>query len=277
MPSRPVVEPSSTARLPGPEAAPSTSRSTGRAPRHSTLTSGLLGVAGVEGELAAHRRHAHRVAVAGDAAHHPLDQPALPGVVEGPEEQGVHHGQGTGPHGEDVAQDAPHPGRRPLVGLDGRGVVVALDADGHGDAVAGVDHPGVLARPDQDPVALGGQAAQVEPRRLVGAVLAPHHGVEGQLEVVGRPPEDRLDLVELVVGQPEGPVERLGGGSGVGHGAHVATPDHQARTTWGGGGRRAAGNMAGDRSVGTTSVLHLAWVESGRGPGAPSQRTAQGL
>jgi len=34
-------------------------------------------------------------------------------------------------------------------------------------------------------------------------------------------------------------VERLGGGSGVGHGAHVATPDHQARTTWGDGERQA--------------------------------------
>ena len=41
MPSRPVVEPSSTARLPTPSARPSTSRSIGMSPRHSTLTSGL--------------------------------------------------------------------------------------------------------------------------------------------------------------------------------------------------------------------------------------------
>ena len=41
----------------------------------------VLGVAGVEGELAADRRHADGVAVARDAAHHALDQPALAGVV----------------------------------------------------------------------------------------------------------------------------------------------------------------------------------------------------
>ena len=41
MPSRPVLDPSSTARLPAPVARPSTSRSTGSSPRHSTLTSGF--------------------------------------------------------------------------------------------------------------------------------------------------------------------------------------------------------------------------------------------
>ena len=41
MPSRPVDDPSSTARLPTPDARPSTSRSVGNTPRHNTLTSGL--------------------------------------------------------------------------------------------------------------------------------------------------------------------------------------------------------------------------------------------
>ena len=40
----------------------------GSTPRHSTLTSGLLGVGLVEHDLAADGRHADRVAVAGDAA-----------------------------------------------------------------------------------------------------------------------------------------------------------------------------------------------------------------
>ena len=185
----------------------------------------VLGVAGVEGELAADRGHADRVPVARDAAHHALDQPALPGIVGWPEEEGIHDGQRPRPHGEDVAQDAPDPGRRALVGLDGGGMVVALDADGHRDAVAGVDHARVLSRTDQDPGALGGQAAQVQAGRLVGAVLAPHHGVEGELEVVGRPPEDLGHGLELVVGQAERPVQGLlvGGGGCVrllGRGGH---------------------------------------------------------
>ncbi len=41
MPSRPVVDPNSTARFPTPDARPSTSRSTGSTPRQNTLTSGL--------------------------------------------------------------------------------------------------------------------------------------------------------------------------------------------------------------------------------------------
>jgi hypothetical protein len=41
MPSRPVVEPSSTATFPTPEARPRTRRSTGSSPRHSTFTSGF--------------------------------------------------------------------------------------------------------------------------------------------------------------------------------------------------------------------------------------------
>ena len=66
-------------------------------------------------------------------------------------------------------------------------MVVALDAQGHGDAVAGVDHARVLARADQHPRRLGRQPAQVEARRLVRAVLRPHDREHGQLEVVRGP------------------------------------------------------------------------------------------
>ena len=110
----------------------------------------VAGVAGREGELAADGGDADGVAVAGDARHHPFHQPAAAGVVGGAEEERVHEGDGPGPHGEDVAQDAAHAGGRPLVGLDGRRVVVALDAQGHGDAVTDVDDAGVLARAHQD-------------------------------------------------------------------------------------------------------------------------------
>ena len=185
----------------------------------------VLGVAGVERQLAPDRGHADRVPVARDAADDALDQPTLPGVVGRPEEERVHDGQGSRPHGEDVAQDAADPGGRALVGLDGGRMVVALDPDGHRDAVAGVDHARVLPGADQDPVALGGQAAQVQAGGLVGAVLAPHHRVEGELEMVGRPPEDLGHRVELVVGEAERPVQGLlvGGGRRIrllGRGGH---------------------------------------------------------
>src|SRR4029453_5658014 len=91
---------------------------------------------------------------------HALGDPPAAGVVEGAEAERVHEGDGTGAHREDVAEDPADPGGRALVGLDGRGVVVGLDADGGGDAVPHVHHTGVLAGPDEHGLALGGEALQ---------------------------------------------------------------------------------------------------------------------
>ena len=56
-------------------------------------------------------------------------------------------------HREDVAQDPPDARRGALERLDGRGVVVRLDLERDGDAVAEVEDARVLARALQDPVA----------------------------------------------------------------------------------------------------------------------------
>ena len=72
-------------------------------------------------------------------------------------------GDRPGAHREDVAEDPARPGGRALVGLDRRRMVVALDPDRGGDAVADVDDTGVLARPDEHPWRVRGQAAQVDP------------------------------------------------------------------------------------------------------------------
>src|SRR4029450_5141859 len=58
---------------------------------------------------------------------------------------------------------------------------------------------------------LGGQLPQVDLRGLVGAMLGPHHGVHRKLVGVGIAAEGRADRPQLVVGEPELPVERLGG------------------------------------------------------------------
>ena len=158
-----------------------------------------------DGELAAHRGDADRVAVARDPADHALHDPAVRRrrIVERAEVQGVEQCDGSGAHGEDVADDAADAGGRALVGLDGGGVVVALDAHGDGDAVPDVDHAGVLAEAGEDPRRLERQPPEVDPGRLVRAVLRPHHCVHGQLELVGRPAEKPGDGVGLVVGQTQ--------------------------------------------------------------------------
>jgi hypothetical protein len=88
-------------------------------------------------------------------------------------------------------------------------MVVALDLERDGEAVADVDHAGVLTRALQHARATRGQAAQLQARVLVAAMLRPQEREDGELEVVGRPLERLLDLTVLGVRQPEGTVERL--------------------------------------------------------------------
>src|SRR3546814_3723732 len=63
-------------------------------------------------------------------------------------------------HGEHVAQDAADAGRRTLVRLDEARVVVALDLEDGGQAVADVDDAGILARALNHPRTLGGQRSE---------------------------------------------------------------------------------------------------------------------
>ena len=107
----------------------------------------VAGVAGVDAELAADGRDADRVAVPADPGDDLLAEVAAAGVVERAEAQGVHEGDRARPHREDVADDAADAGRGPLVRLDGRGMVVALDAHGDGEPVADVDDAGALPGP----------------------------------------------------------------------------------------------------------------------------------
>ncbi|SKU59888.1 Uncharacterised protein [Mycobacteroides abscessus subsp. abscessus] len=74
-------------------------------------------------------------------------------------------------------------------------------------SVADIHHPGVLTDAGEHRRAhlLGGglpEVAQVHLRGLVGAVLAPHHRIHGQLGVGGATTEDLADARVLVVLEP---------------------------------------------------------------------------
>ena len=76
---------------------------------------------------------------------------------------------------ENIAQDTAHAGGGALEGFDCAGMVVGLDFEGDGEAVADVDDPGVfLASTDEDAIRLGREGAQQRLGVLVGAMLAPH-------------------------------------------------------------------------------------------------------
>ena len=168
----------------------------------------VAGVARVEDGLAADVGQAQRVAVAADAAHDAVDHAAGIGGVGGAEPQLIHHRDRPGAHGHDVADDAADAGGRALVGLDVGRVVVRLDLERDGPAVADVDDAGVLADAGQHAGAhlVGGglaEIAQVHLGGLVGAVFAPHHRVHGQLGVGGPAAQDVANPLVLVVFEAE--------------------------------------------------------------------------
>ena len=137
-----------------------------------------------------------------DAAHRPAEAP-----VGRAEAQAVEERDRPRPHRDDVAEDSPDPGGRALEGLDGRGVVVALDLERDGLVAAHVDHAGVLTRALEHHLALGREAAQQECRVLVSAVLRPEEREDRELEVVRLPLQEHADAVELDVGEAEDAVE----------------------------------------------------------------------
>ena len=165
-------------------------------------------VGAVEHDLAADVRQAEAVAVAADAGHDAGQHAA--GVVGGEraEPERVHDGDRPGAHREDVAHDAADAGGRALVGLDVAGVVVRLDLERDGVALADVDDAGVLADArerlaERRLLRQVAELLQVHLARLVGAVLAPHHRVHRQLGGRGTAAEDLADAVVLVGLQPQ--------------------------------------------------------------------------
>ena len=141
----------------------------------------VAAVALVEAGLAPDGGDAHRVAVAADPLDHAVQQVAVLGVLQRAEAQRIERGDRPRAHREDVAQDAAHAGRRALPGLDERGVIVALDLEDHGEAVADRDAARVLAGALEHVLGPRGKPPQVLLARLVGAVLGPHHGEDPEL------------------------------------------------------------------------------------------------
>src|SRR6185437_154402 len=100
---------------------------------------------------------------------------AGPRVAGAAETQRVEECDRPRPHRENVAHYAADPGCRPLIGLDEGRMVVALDLEDDGVAVADIDDAGIFSRAANHPRPLGRQCLEPNLRRFIGAVLAPHH------------------------------------------------------------------------------------------------------
>ena len=84
----------------------------------------IVGVALIEVHLATNGWTTEAIAVATDAGDDPLKQVAAATRIEWTETERIEDGDRPRAHGEDVAKDSANPGSRPLVGLDGRGMIV---------------------------------------------------------------------------------------------------------------------------------------------------------
>src|SRR5262249_56364473 len=122
---------------------------------------------------AADRRAAEAVAVPADPRDDAVHELTRLSLVELAEAQRVEDRDRPRSHREDVAQDAAHAGRGALERLDERGMIVALDLEDHGPAVADVDRARVLTRPLPHVPAPLGPAREGHPRRLAGPVPGP--------------------------------------------------------------------------------------------------------
>ncbi len=131
------------------------------------------------------------------------------GIVQRAEAQRIEHRDGARPHGENIAQDAAHARGRALKRLDKAGMVVRFDLEGDHVAAANIDDARVFAGPLHHQFAARRQLLQMQPRTLIGAVLAPHHAEDAQFRVVRLAAQNLDDLAvfrfgELVLGDQVG-------------------------------------------------------------------------
>ena len=150
----------------------------------------------LEIDLSPHRRDSYAVSIATDPRHDSLE--VTPRSRQGAETQGVQQGDRTSAHRDDVAKNASDSGRRTLVGLDRRRMIVGLDLEDCSPTASDADRARVFARALQHGRACGRQLAQQLLRGLVGAVLRPQHAEHSQLDVVGRSLEGLDDDAVLV-------------------------------------------------------------------------------
>ena len=158
-------------------------------------------VGGVETSLAADRGNAHAIAVAADAGDHARDEMLHPRMMRIAEAQRVHVRDGARAHGEHIAQYAADPGRRALIGLDVRRVVVTLHLEDRGLPVADINDARVLARPADHPRGLGRKFLEVDAARFVAAMLRPHDREDAEFDEIGFAPQRGEHAGIFVVGK----------------------------------------------------------------------------
>ena len=98
----------------------------------------------------------------------------------GPKRSEIHHGYWPRAHGKDVAQNSAYAGGCALKRLNEGRMIVRLDLESAGPAIADVDDARIFPGTLHYAAAARGQALQVNARRFIGTMLAPHHAEDPQ-------------------------------------------------------------------------------------------------
>ena len=162
-------------------------------PHGHGIDQGIAGIGLIEIHFAGYGGDAEGVTVVANPAHDAVNQIANPGIFGISESKGVERRDGSGAHGENITKDTADTGGRSLIGLDGRGVIMRLDFEDHGQAVADINRAGVfLTGLGQQAVPVTRQGLDKSDRVLVRTMLRPHHRENTQFGVGHFPTENFL-------------------------------------------------------------------------------------
>ena len=209
IPSRPVRAPNSTSDVPDARGGAPDQLVALDQPDAHRVDQAVLLVRALEVDLAADGGDADRVAVVADAGDGVLEQVARAGgLADLAEPQRVEDRDRPRADREHVAQDAADARGGALERLDRARVVVRLDLERAGQAVADRHRARVLARPEDQLAALDRERLEQPARVLVAAVLAPHQREDRELDLVRLAPHLLHDQLVLVVGEAQLAVAR---------------------------------------------------------------------
>jgi len=167
----------------------------------------IAGVARLKLHLAAKIGDAETIAVRSHAGNHALHDRVILmnlrlrsagalarvlGSLNRSKAQRVHYRDRPRSHGENIAQNSADASGRSLKRFYKRRVIVRLDLESARPTIADINDASIFPWPLHNQLAACGQTFQVNARRLIGAVLAPHHAENSEFGPRGLASAEKL-------------------------------------------------------------------------------------
>ena len=195
----------------------------------------IPGVGFIKNGFTADVRQAQAVAITAHTINHTRQHTLGIRGVGRAETQLIHHRHWPCTHRHDVTHNAAHTRGGTLMRFHIRRVIMRLHAERHRMTIPNIDHTSVFTNTRQNLLIhlRGGgftEITQMHFRRLIGAVLRPHHGIHSQFRVGGTTAKNILDPRVLVILQAQACIRLFrirvclsGGNSVIERSIHVST------------------------------------------------------